>query len=540
MEKNKLIAIYGRVSTSNQENEGTIETQLSAVYKFAEEKGYIIVEKYIDDGWSGDIIERPGLDQLRIDAKKKKWEAVLIYDPDRLGRRLFYQQIVIDELKEFGIEILFVTMPPVKSASDELLFGVRGLFAQYEKTKIAERFRLGKLRKVMEGHLLVSEALYGYKYIKMVDRVHGYYEINPEEARVVKMIFNWIGEEGMNLRQVILRLQELGIKPRKSKRGVWNTSTLTTMLRNKGYIGEAHWGSTYAVVPENPTSVGKYKKVKKSSRKTKPESEWITSKIPIPVIISKELFEKTRLQLEKNFSLCVRNTKHEYLLNSKIWCTCGSRRVGQGSQRGKHLYYRCTDRIHSFPLPQTCKEGGINTRVADNLLWQKMSELMTSPELMLKQINRWLSTKQSKSVFNVGDVDQIEKEIQKVKLEEVRYNKAYGAGLFTLDQLKEYTTPVREKLTALELQINKAKEEERQIEKIEMPKESEIEIFANKTREALVNLSFSVKKAIIRNVTEKIVASQQELQICGYIPITTENNVLFFSSHRNRRSAKCR
>src|SRR3990167_11081529 len=124
--------------------------------------------------------------------------------------------------------------------------------------------------------------------------MHGYYEINPEEARVAKMIFNWIADEVLTIRAVVRRLQELDIKPRKSKRGVWNTSTLSTMLRNKAYIGEAHWGSSYAVVPENPTSKEKYRKMKKSSRRTKPEDEWIASKIPVPAIIDTELLVRTR------------------------------------------------------------------------------------------------------------------------------------------------------------------------------------------------------------------------------------------------------
>src|SRR3989338_6110778 len=162
---NKLIAIYGRVSTSNQENEGTIETQLSAVSEFAQKNSLAIVKEYTDEGWSGDSIVRPNLDQLRVDAKKKIWDAVLMYDPDRLARRYSYQELIIDELREAGIEVIFVTVSAPKNSEDKILHGVRGLFAEYERAKITERFRLGKL-KVKEGHLLVSEALYGYTYIR--------------------------------------------------------------------------------------------------------------------------------------------------------------------------------------------------------------------------------------------------------------------------------------------------------------------------------------------------------------------------------------
>ena len=70
------------------------------------------------------------------------------------------------------------------------------------------------------------------------------------------MIFNWVGEDGLTIRQVVRNLQALNIKPKKSKRGVWSTSTLSTMLRHKGYIGKAHWGASYAVVPDHPKKDG--------------------------------------------------------------------------------------------------------------------------------------------------------------------------------------------------------------------------------------------------------------------------------------------
>ena len=531
---NKLIAVYGRVSTSNQENEGTIETQLSAVNEYAQDRGYVIAREYIDNGWSGDSIVRPALDQLRVDARKKIWEAVLIYDPDRLARRYSYQELVMDELKEAGVEVIFVTVTAPKNSEDKILYGVRGLFAEYERTKIAERFRLGKLRKVKEGHILVSEPLYGYRYIPKVNDKHGYYEINEEEAKVVRMIFTWIAEEGLNIRSVVKRLQEQEIKPRKSKRGVWNTSTLTTMLRNKAYIGEARWGSSYAVVPKNPIKKERYKKIKKTSRRTKPESEWII--IPVPVIIDKELFLRTRKQLKTNLQSCKRNTRNEYLLTSKIYCTCGRRRCGEGPQKGKYLYYRCNDRIMSFPLPRKCKEKGINARISDKLVWDKIVKLMCSPELLMKQANRWFNSQKVKTQSSVGDVGIINEEISKLKGQTDRYNKAYGAGVISMDQLKEYVTPINKRISVLQSQVLQAKQKENQISSVVLPDKKDLETFSEGVRKVLENLSFSLKKNIITNIVDKIVGDQQQLKIYGYIPITPNNYVKFKTSDWNCRT----
>ena len=198
----KLIAVYGRVSSTNQENEGTIETQLCAVRDYALQQGLIIVKEYTDEGWSGDSLERPSLDQLRMDAKKKIWQAVLIYDPDRLARRYSYQELVTDELREKGIDVLYVTTPAPRSGVEKILFGVQGLFAEYERAKIAERFRLGKVRKAKEGNIITSEAPFGYTYILKKgkkgdpDFQDGYYEINEREAQIVKQIFNLVGQPG--------------------------------------------------------------------------------------------------------------------------------------------------------------------------------------------------------------------------------------------------------------------------------------------------------------------------------------------------------
>jgi site-specific DNA recombinase len=539
LQSSKLIATYYRVSTSTQEDNQTIQTQISAVKDFAVKNGYKIVQEYADDGWSGDSLARPSLDQLRVDARKKMWEAVLIYDPDRLARRYSYQELVRDELVEAGIEVIYVTTPAPKNDEDRILHGVKGLFAQYERAKISERFRLGKLRKVKEGHILTTEAKYGWRYIpnkKEIGKqmVHGYYEINDDEAKVVRMIWSWIDKEGLTLRAVVKRLFELKIRPRESKKGTWSTSTLSTMLKHRAYIGEAHWGSSYAVVPENPVNTEKYKKQKKSSRRKRPEEEWYI--IPVPPIIEREQFFRVRARLEANFAMSQRNKKNDYLLSGKIWCVCGRRRCGCSPLGGKHLYYRCNDRIQSFPLPHTCKEKGLNARVADEMVWGKVSSLMSSPDLMMKQIERWQKSQKSKPQSSQVNMQELGKDIGKLKDQEERYNKAYGAGLITINQLREYTVPVRERITAIESQIIKSEQEVSQINAMGTPHKKEVKAFAKESMKVLGDLNFGLKREIVMSTIDKVIGTQEKLQVYGYIPVT---NVSFCSIHRHCWVTKC-
>ncbi len=535
----KLIAVYARVSTARQEEDGTIETQLSAVREFAAKNGYAIVREYIDNGWSGDSLARPQLDELRQDAKEKIWDAVLMYDPDRLARRYSYQELVMDELKETGVEILFVTISSPKNSEDKILYGVRGLFAEYERAKISERFRLGKLRKVREGHVLVSEAPYGYDYIPRKDNIHGHYLINEEETKTVRMIFNFVVNEGLTLRGIVRRLQELGIKPRKSKRGVWNTSTLCNLLRNEAYIGDAHYGASYAVVPENPTNTEKYRKIKKTSRKIKSRDEWIM--IPVPAIIDRELFMRAQQQMKDNFALSKRSRKNDYLLSGRLWCSCGARRTGEGSQNGKYLSYRCGNRVNRFPLPATCEERGVNVAIADKIVWDRLLRFMTSPELLLKASQKRINKREDKVEESSVVVDETRKEIAGLKEERDRYTKLYGRGIITINELEEHVTPVRDRIALLEDQIAKVDGKRIWIKDTLLPKAKDINNFAAVANKWMPVLNFEEKQAIVRNVVEKIITKGNELHISGEVSINTTNiNNGFCSLHRHRRASECR
>jgi site-specific DNA recombinase len=346
-------------------------------------------------------------------------------------------------------------------------------------------------------------------------------------------MFSWVADEGLTLRAIVRRLQELRIPPRKSKRGVWSTSTLSTLFRNKTYIGEAHYGASYATVPLNPLKKEGYKKIKKTSRRLKPENEWI--KITSPKIIEEDLFNRAGQRLKSNFEASVRNTKNEYLFSHRIWCPCGCRRAGEGPMKGKHLYYRCTSRVKSFPLPSSCGQKGLNARVVDKLVWQKIVGLMSSPELISKQVERWLNDRSKGVSTSTINITETKKEIDKLKSQEDRYAKAYGSGVLTIEQLKEYTLPIKDKISVLLTQIAQAEVEIKQNGELKLPKPSDIDAFARKAIEHLNDLKFPQKQAIVRNIVDKIVGTQKELTVYGYIPVT---NINVITSHRNRRSTK--
>ena len=189
------------------------------------------------------------------------------------------------------------------------------------------------------------------------------------------------------------------------------------------------------------------------------------------------------------------------------------------AHKGKHLYYRCTDRVLRFPLPRACRERGLNARIADDLVWGTIVQLMSSPELMTQQVKRRMNSIQAATPHPAGDIATIEHEVGKLKEQASRYNTAYGAGVFTLEQLRECVTPVNDKIKGLEAQIAKAGEQRQAMEADVPPSLDEIEQFASKAREGLSSLNFEQKRAIVMNTVDRVIGSQQGLRVIGYISI---------------------
>ena len=141
-------ALYARVSTGLQEKEQTIQSQLAAIARYAEENHLRHTEAltYTDDGYSGTLLDRPGLDELRDHAREGRFDVVVVLCPDRLARRYVYQVLILEELKRAGVEVQFCERPISDSPDDQLLLQIQGALAEYERVKILDRCRRGRSR----------------------------------------------------------------------------------------------------------------------------------------------------------------------------------------------------------------------------------------------------------------------------------------------------------------------------------------------------------------------------------------------------------
>ena len=146
-------AIYARVSTGRQEQERTIESQLEALSARARERTAAgpAPRVFCDDGFSGARLDRPGMDALRDAAADGEIRTLYVYDPDRLARNFVHQQVLLEEFQRRGVEVVFIQRPLSDRPEDRLLAQMQGVFAEYERTKIGERTRRGKMYVAVHG-----------------------------------------------------------------------------------------------------------------------------------------------------------------------------------------------------------------------------------------------------------------------------------------------------------------------------------------------------------------------------------------------------
>src|SRR5581483_163243 len=193
----KRAILYARVSTDEQAEKGySLQTQIDAMREYAAQNGMTIVRELCDD-YSGAKLDRPALDTLRALLERKEADAVIVYAADRLSRNLAHLLILREEFNRAGIELHYMNRGKSENtAESRLMENVEGVIAEYEREKIKERTRRGKLAKAKAGKW-VGAGFVPYGFRKVGVKQDSRLEIDEQEARIVRRIFDmYVGENG--------------------------------------------------------------------------------------------------------------------------------------------------------------------------------------------------------------------------------------------------------------------------------------------------------------------------------------------------------
>lgn len=311
-----LAAIYTRVSSEEQVKGYSLAEQERACREKAQELGAAHVVMYSDEGITGSLIERPGLTQLRDAISRKELGVLICRDPDRLARNLAHQLIIADECEKNGTELIFTGWDWQKTPEGQLFFAIRGAVSQYEREKIRERMKRGKMQKARSGLEPNRINIFGYQYNET-----GQALLEDREAGIVRDIFRWFISEDISLTALAYRLEKLGIPtPGGQKR--WYKQTVRYILSNPTYMGKHIFNK------RNDSGIKNNKYAKEKARRIfRVESEWI--EIPYPEIIDPKTFGQAQEKLSRCKRLWSGDPKYAYLLSGLLRCgKCGNTMIG--------------------------------------------------------------------------------------------------------------------------------------------------------------------------------------------------------------------
>jgi site-specific DNA recombinase len=391
--------------------------------------------------------------------------------------------------------------------------------SEYERAKIMERSRRGKRHAARRGsvNVLVS-APYGYRYIdKHAGGGQAQYQVVPEQARIVKQVFEWVGLERTSMREVQRRLRTQ--QTPSAKGGSWPPSTIRNLLRNPAYKGTAIFGrhrvGERRAPPLRPAK-GKPEHAKRSSPRyaTDPKDQ---IEIAVPAIVSAELFQAVADQLAENHKRARQQAKSPgYLLQGLIECgCCGYTWYGKGITRftkndqAPYPYYRCIGMdTFRFGGSKPCSYRPVRLDRLDAVVWNDVRALLQNPQDLYQEFERRLGTDPEPD-FNL---EQIRKQITTAQRSISRLIDAYESDLLEKSEFEPRIAKARERLQRLEQESTTATEQHTQRAELRLVL-SHLEDFATQVRDGLEKADFATRKEIIRSLIKVIKIEEQNVRI---------------------------
>ncbi len=425
--------LYTRVSTDEQARSGySLAQQVEALRDHAGREGYEVLEEISDPGQSGASLERPGMDRVRDLVAAGGVSVVLAQDRDRFAREPAYHYLLKREFEEHGTAIRALNDRGDGSPEGELTDGILDQLAKFERAKIAERSRRGKMRKAREGKIVAGHTPnYGFRYNEARDG----YEVDEENMRVVERIFRMVAE-GMPLYAVKRALERDGVstppkpggKPHSGAAGAgraspttWSKKSIRGMILEDAYRPHAYEEIAVLVSPEVAAQLDperrygvwwfnrrrtthktvaeagrsgagrEYKKRQKTVEK--PKAEWIA--VPVPDSgVPREWVDAAREAIKDNVRTSSAGDRFWELSGGVLYCGgCGARmvanRVRQPRTKKPAHYYRCPTRQQYGK--EACPEGRhLRADKVEPEVWGCVSALLTDPEQLRADLERMI------------------------------------------------------------------------------------------------------------------------------------------------------
>jgi site-specific DNA recombinase len=491
------VALCLRVSSEEQRDRETIEIQREFLEQYCALYGLYVAGMYADDGVSGTVPlhERPEGRRLVEDAKAGKFDTVLVYKLDRLGRSLLVIVDAHDRLQAAGVSLRSATEPiDTSTASGRLIFQMLASFAEYERETIRERTRAG-LHRAYRGGRHMGAVPYGYRADE-----HGRLEIVPEEAEVVREVVSNVAD-GATLYAEAKRLNDLGVpapgwryvggKRRPGSRA-WSVTTITRFVHMRVYSG-----------PHEVRIDGGEGLIERGA----------------PAVVEAALQERALAALTQNKRYPNRKADRNYLLSGLVKCeACGSACTGHPAttrKGAKYHYYVCRgSRTNNFGRGRPHRPPYLNAKWLEGLVWADVRRFIEDPGEVLERVREQIGGDYGADEELEARREELAKRLAGKQAEKDRYVRAYAQEHISEEELDVYLADLKNQTDNLRLLLSSVEADlSHRRQRMELTEATRVWLAALKQRVAEIEEdtedAFRVCKQLVKLLVAKITARKR-------------------------------
>ena len=533
----ELAILYARVSGDDQARKGySVPDQLDAGREWAAREGYDVLEEVLDEGYSGAYLERPGLDRVRDLVEAGGVGVVVVLFRDRLARGV-YAQLLKDEFAEQGTRLVALNNQMDDSPEGELQGGILDQFAAYERAKIMERTRRGKLRKAREGKILANNAVdYGFEYNATRDG----YLIDEETMSVVRRIFHMVGVEGMSIKSVASALNREGVRPPVapwSRSGRWGTtavrdciisddvyrphtheeiSALVTpevaaRLEGSRLYGIWWYNRTRAVSRQVPADGRNGKKYKRRVKYLpRPREEWIA--VPVPDSgVPRGWVDAAREEIKENRKTSNAGRRFWELSGGIMRCGgCGRAMVSHtttpNAKSGMYFYYVCRTK-YAKGRGACAGTKHLSAKKLEGRVWAAISDVLKDPEQLRVDLDAMIALEREGVR---GDPDEQAKlwaeKLAELDRKRARYQEMAADDLITFGELRARLAEIEKVKETAEQELEAVRGRQGYIDTLERDRDALLDHLEGVAPEALEEMNLEQRHHFYKILRLKVTA----------------------------------
>ena len=445
LSKKTLVAIYSRVSTIEQAEEGySIDEQERLLIEWCKKMDYEVYKCYADRGISGkDIKSRPALKELLSDAEEKKFQMVISWKINRISRKLEDVLKIVNLLENNNISFKSYSEPfETNTPAGKMQFQIMALIGEFERGTIAQNVKMGMCAKARAGEWCGGRVL-GYDLVQIekqpgAKRTKTKLVINEKEAEAVRFIFNEYGNR-KGYKAITNQLNKLGYKTKKGND--FSVGSIREILTNPVYIGKVRYN-----VRQNWSE---------KRRRNINANPIITDGIHEP-IIDEGLWDKVQAIMESKKGKPSRIYDGEYPLTGILRCPkCGAgmvisrttNKLADGTK--KRIAYYCCGAWKNKGT-SVCNSNTIRVDKANEYVFNKISELLSN-EKMVKSIVKNINKERHNKINPAKkELERIDKELEKIDRKKTKLFEAYEEEVISKEEFKERKDELNKRAKSLQ------------------------------------------------------------------------------------------